>query len=79
MVCNGEPTREWLGREETASPTAHSESMSSSAVIDAHEARDVVTSDAPNAFVQTWLDNKEGDDKVIMKTTGVLADDNHRL
>ena len=26
-VCNGKPTREWLGREETASPTAATESI----------------------------------------------------
>ena len=46
MVCNGEPTREWLGREETASPTAHLESVHLSAMTDVHEARDAMTGDA---------------------------------
>ena len=30
MVCNGAPTREWLGREESASPTAAQKSTMAS-------------------------------------------------
>ena len=37
MVCNGAPTREWLGREEEASPTAAQESTMSLAVVDTCE------------------------------------------
>ena len=37
MVCNGAPTREWLGREESASPAAGQESVMLLAVVDVHE------------------------------------------
>ena len=62
MACDGAPTREWLGREESASPTAAQESTMLLAVMDAHERQDVVTSDVPNAFVQTALECHDGDD-----------------
>ena len=41
--------------------------------IDAHEGRDVMSADVPNAFIQAELDrtNKE---KIIMKITGVPVD-----
>ena len=44
------------------------------AVVDAHERRDVVTSDVPNALIQTVLECHDGDDRVTMKITGVLVD-----
>ena len=34
MVYNGKPTREWLSREDSASPTAALESIMLTAVID---------------------------------------------
>ena len=37
MVYNGKPTREWLTREDSASPMAAPESIMVTAVIDAHE------------------------------------------
>ena len=62
MVHNGAPTREWLGQEESASPAASQESTMSLAVMDAHERQDVVTSDVPNALIQTVLECHDGDD-----------------
>ena len=58
MVCNGAPTREWLGREESASPAAAQESMMLLAVVD----------------TQTMLEHNDGDDCIMMKIEGVLAD-----
>ena len=55
MVYNGKPTREWLSREDSASPTAALESIMLTAVIDAHEERDVMTCDIPNAFIQALM------------------------
>ena len=52
MVFNGKPTREWLSREESASPTAATESVMLTSFIDAFEKRDVMTADIPNAFIQ---------------------------
>jgi hypothetical protein len=45
------------------------------AVIDAKERRDVMTSDVPNAFIQVPMPKKKkGEERVIMKITGVLVD-----
>ena len=74
QVYNGKPTRKWLSQEDSASPTASLESIFLTAAIDAREKRDVMTLDVPNAFVQTPLEYKDGDEKIIMKITGVLVD-----
>ena len=42
--------------------------------IDAHENRDVMSADVPNAFIQTAMPEvKEGEERVMMKITGVLV------
>ena len=75
MVYNGKPTREWLSKDDAASPTASLEAIMLTAVIDAKEGRDVMTADIPNAFIQTKLpDIKDGEDRVVLKITGVLVD-----
>ena len=75
MVYNGKPTREWLSREDSASPTAALESIMLKEAIDAHEARDIMTCDIPNAFIQALMPEvEEGDGRVMMKITGVLVD-----
>ena len=73
-VCNGAPAREWLGQKESASPAAAQESTMSLAVVDARVCRDTVTSDVPNAFVQTTLDCNDGEDCITMKIAEVLVD-----
>jgi hypothetical protein len=74
MVYNGKPTREWLSREDSASPTAVLESIMLTAVIDAHEECDVMTCDIPNAFIQALMPEvKDGDERVMMKISGVLV------
>ena len=75
MVYNGKPTREWLNKEDSASPTVLLESIMLLAIIDAKEGRDVMSADVPNAFIQTSMPPpKEGQARVIMKITGVLVD-----
>ena len=66
--------REWLTREESASPTASLEGIMLTAVIDAHKGQDVMTADIPNAFIQMEMPKEDGKDRVIMKITGVLVD-----
>src|SRR5210317_1889419 len=74
-VFKGSETRDWLSRENTASPTAPLEGICSTCVIDAHEERDVMTVDIPNAFIQTHMPEVEnGEDRVTMKITGLLVD-----
>ncbi|CAJ1931473.1 unnamed protein product, partial [Cylindrotheca closterium] len=74
LVCRGDGTREWLSREDTASPTASQEAITTTYVIDAHEGRDIMTMDVPNAFIQTYMpEAKEGEDRVYMKITGMMV------
>ena len=51
--------REYVDRDEAASPTAMTESITITGVIDAKQGQDVMTADIPNAFVQTDIDKKE--------------------
>ena len=74
LVYNGKPTREWLSREDAASPTVALESIMLTAIVDAKEGRDVMTADVPNAFIQAQMPIEEGKERVIMKITGVLVD-----
>ena len=75
LVYNGKPSREWLSKEDSASPTVSLESIFLLAVIDAKERRDVMSADIPNAFIQTSMPPvEEGQERVIMKITGVLVD-----
>jgi hypothetical protein len=75
MASNGKPAREWLSREDAASPTAALESIIITGVIEAKEERDVMKCDIPNAFIQALLTKKDpGEDRVVMKITGVLVD-----
>jgi hypothetical protein len=56
MVYNGKPTREWLSREDSSSPTAALESIMLTGVIDAHEGRtNVMTCNIANAFIQALM------------------------
>lgn len=72
-VYNGKPTREWLTKQDSASPTVSLKSLMLTEVIDAHEGRDIMTADVPNAFIQTPLVIEDGEDRVIMKITGALV------
>jgi hypothetical protein len=72
MCANGSTQRAYISREEASSPTAASEAIITTGVIDAKQRRDVMTLDIPNAFVQTKID-LDGD-KVIMKIRGQLID-----
>jgi hypothetical protein len=75
MVYNGKPTREWLLCKGVASPTAAIESIMITGVIEAQEERDVMTCNILNAFIQELLLKKDpGEDRVVMKITGVLVD-----
>ena len=75
LVYDGSRTRDWVSREDAASPTVFMESISLTTVIDAKENRDIMTADIPNAFIQAhMLEIKNGEHHVIMKITGVLVD-----
>jgi len=71
---NGSTQREYMGRDEAASPTASTESIIITSVIDAKQHRDVMTADIPNAFVQTPLGAKAVGERITMKIRGPLVD-----
>ena len=70
--ANGSTQREYTEREEAASPTASTDSIIITSIIDAKQERDVMTSDVPNAFVQT--DIPVSGEMVVMKIRGALVD-----
>ncbi|CAJ1939760.1 unnamed protein product [Cylindrotheca closterium] len=72
LIYQGDGTHEWLLPEDTASPTALQEAITTTCVIDAHKGRDVM--DVPNAFIQTYMpEAKEGEDCIYMKITGMMV------
>ena len=73
-VFNGKPTRGWLSKEDSASPTASMESITITCVIDAVEKRDVMAGDIPNAFIQAEMIMEDGKERIIMKIMGPLVD-----
>ena len=70
--ANGSTQREYIDREDAASPTAITDSILITSVIDTKQGRDVMTVDVPNAFVQTEID--QSGEKILMKIRGVLVD-----
>ena len=74
LVYNGKPTREWLSREDTSSPTVSQEGLHITLAIDAKEGRDVMSADIPNAFIQTRMRDKVKDERIIMKVQGDVVE-----
>ena len=75
LVFRGDGTREWLSREDTASPTASLEGIELTITVDAYENRDMMSIDVPNAFIQTFMpDSGENGERVVMKITGTMVD-----
>jgi hypothetical protein len=72
--ANGSTQREYMDRDEAASPTAMTESIIITGVIDAKQRRDVMTADIPNALVQTEIGEKEIGERIIMKIRRPLVD-----
>ena len=73
--ANGSKQRQWMDQDQTASPTAMTESVLLTAVIEAQEHRDVATFDIPNAFIQTPVeDTDDQGDRITMKIRGAMID-----
>jgi hypothetical protein len=66
---NGSTQRDYIPKENTASPTVMNDSVMITSAVDAHEGRVVVTCDIPGAFLHADLD-----EEVIMLLRGQLAD-----
>jgi hypothetical protein len=74
-VTDGRTQRDWMSKEETASPTVLLESLLLTAVIDAKEHRDVCVVDIPHAFVQTPNERlSENHPPDLLKVRGKLVE-----
>ena len=74
LAYNVKATRDWISKENTSSPTVGTDSIMMTCAVDSFERRDVMTSDVPNAFIQTDAPEKEIGERVIMKIRGKLVD-----
>jgi hypothetical protein len=72
--ANGSTQRSYVNREDPTSPTAITEFIILTSVMEAKEGRDVMLADVPNAFVQTSIEDKNIGERVIMKIKGPLVD-----
>ena len=68
----GSTQREHISKEKSTSPTAATEEIFITGVIESKEERDVMTLDMPTAFLQTTMPTDS--ERNIMKTRCVLVD-----
>ena len=61
LVINGSQQRDHITKEEASSPTAFTESVILTSIVDTKEGRDVATVDIPNAFAQTVITDSHKD------------------
>ena len=73
FCANGSTQREYVDRDQAASPTVMTESIFITSAIDAKQERDVMTCDIPNAFVQTKIEEALVGERIIMKIRGALT------
>jgi hypothetical protein len=69
--ANGSTQCEYIDREDATSPTAATEAILITGVIDAKQRRDIMTNDVPNVFVQTPI--PQDGEKIIMKIRGQIG------
>jgi hypothetical protein len=74
LVVNGKMQRGHISKDIASSPTAHSESIMLTGVIDAMEGRDVATGDIPNAFVGVVVTDEDKDQRVLVRLRGRVVD-----
>ena len=74
LVINGAMKRGHVTKEEASLPTAFTESIILTSIVDAKERRDVATVDIPNAFSQTVMTDAEKDYLVIVRLRGKLVE-----
>jgi hypothetical protein len=57
LVSGGNKQRDYLSKEDSSSPTAATESVLLTSIVDAAEDRDAAIVDIPNAFIQMRVEN----------------------
>ena len=69
--ADGRKQRNWMSKDDTASPTVSTAALMLSCLIDAYERRDVATTDIPGAFLQTPDKSTE---RTHLKFEGVMVE-----
>ena len=73
-VTNDSMQRSYIDRDNAESPTAASNAIIITGVIEAKQGIDVMINDVPNDFLQTPVSQDNGDEIIIMKIRGALVD-----
>jgi hypothetical protein len=73
-VLGGNVQRDYITKDEASSPTAYTEAVILTAIVDAKEKRDVATVDLPNAFCQTVITDADAEHRIIVRLRGALVD-----
>ena len=71
-VVGGNKQRDYITKEEASSPTASTEAVLLTCIVDAEERRNVTTLDIPNAFITTVVEKEE--DRAIIELVGYLVE-----
>jgi hypothetical protein len=72
-VAGRNKQQDYISKEvQVCQPSATTEAILLSCIIDAEEERDITIINIPNAFIQTWVEDKE--DMATIKIHGVLMD-----
>ena len=65
--ANDSTQRSFTTKDEATSPTVIPKAVFLTSIMEAKQGRDIITADIPNAFVQTPIECKNNQDKIIMK------------
>jgi hypothetical protein len=71
-VAGGNKQRGFIEKEDASSPTVATESVILMSIVDADEERETAILDIPNAFIQTFVEDKTK--RVIVRIRGLLVD-----
>lgn len=71
-VAGGNKTSDYIPKEDVSSPTAATETVLLTCIVDAEEERDVAVINIPNTFIQTQVE--EDRDMAFIKIRGFLVD-----
>ena len=73
-VLGGNMQHNYISKEVASSPTASTEAVMITAVIDTKEKREVAMVNIPNAFVQMVIKDKDAEHRVIVQLRGQIVD-----
>ena len=73
-VLGGDKQWDYISKDEASLPTAYTEAVIITAIVNAKEKRDVATINIPNAFCQTVITNPDAKHRIIVRLRGPLVE-----